>query len=169
MDEIWLKPPKRRTIDDINVIPIVDLFTTIIFFLLISSGFVAYTKLSLPPSIVSAAPPESVSEPPLSPRVHLVERDGSVDLELLWFGSAPGRQTVTLGRSNSQIADATIREASESAWRSFAETHDHPKAVQLGLSARLPYRYLIAAMDGLKKANSQVVLISYNSVERGPR
>ena len=67
IDEILQKRPKKR-MKDLNIVPILDMLTTVIFFLLMSTSFIEYTKLTLPPaSTISSA--NSSAVPPVAPKM----------------------------------------------------------------------------------------------------
>jgi biopolymer transport protein ExbD len=160
-DEFFQKP-KRRHIKDLNLVPIIDMFTTVVFFLLLSSSFDFFSKVTLPPSAtVSVATPDDASKP-LSPKLVLV-RNSPKELELIlnWEGEKPGSLSeiipVERGAERKMIQDLSKKIVTK-----FTKDHNAEKALQIGLDGEINYQSLIAVIDGVVEVMPNIVLISYN-------
>ena len=154
----------RRHIKDLNIVPILDMLTTVIFFLLMSTSFLEFTKLTVPPSQTTAAS-GAATAPPLSPKLVLVQRAEGLKLLLTWGGAAPGEAIETLKASNPDERRERVLEASRKLVEAFAKEHPSEKTLQLGLGARIPYQDLISAMDGARETLPDIVLISHHEAE----
>lgn len=155
MDEVF-KRPARRAIRDLNVVPIIDMFTTVVFFLLLSTSFIALTKLTVPPSRVSTIS-DPVAPPPLAPKMIVFGEAEQLKVSLSWAGTNPGIKTEAV-RKNS-LFETTKKMVEE-----FNKKYPDEKSLQLGMAENVKYQNLIAAMDGVRELMPDVVLISYQEV-----
>ncbi|MFZ9594974.1 MAG: ExbD/TolR family protein [Bdellovibrionia bacterium] len=155
MDEILLGRRRKHT-PDLNIVPILDMLTTVIFFLLISTSFVEYTKLTLPPSsTVVEQQTEAEKNPPLSPKL-LIRRQsqGFYSSELTWMGAHPSRLQV-------EMSESELREKVGKQLQDFAQHFPEEKTLQIGLDPGIPYQVLIQVMDATGPYLPNSVLISY--------
>jgi biopolymer transport protein ExbD len=161
MDEYFVRPPRRK-IREPNLIPIIDMFTCVIFFLLLSTGFVSYTKMTLPPSQVSTQT-DPLKPPPLSTKLLATEIKGELLIKLQWAGETPGETVRSLVRSQNP-SDQDQRQALLKLVQEMAKIYKvkNPaeKTVQIGLGSNVPYQELLTIMDALKDFFPDFILIS---------
>lgn len=159
IDDILQQKPKRH-VKDPNIVPILDMLTTVIFFLLMSTSFIEYTKLTLPPaSTVSAPPNPGKNVPPLAPKALLTKRGEAYRIVLSWGGEQPGQ-------SEAGAADeATILGGMKRLAQGFAERYPNEKTLQVSLGRDVRYQSLISMMDGAKDFLPDIVLVSYHTAE----
>ena len=159
LDELMSKP-HRRHIKDLNVVPIIDMLTTVVFFLLLSASFDSFTKLTLPPSgTVSVADP--VGPPPRSPKLLMLKKSAtSIDLVLSWEGEKPGQVKETVSGSGPERR-AQILAVSAKMVKTFLTEFPTETSLQLGLTRDLSYQDLISVMDGSREVMQNLILISY--------
>jgi biopolymer transport protein ExbD len=162
IDEIFAKRQKRH-VKDLNIVPILDMLTTIIFFLLLSTGFTQYTKLTVPPSAISKVSPSKNTPPPLTPKLLLVStRGGSNEVILTWEGTQPGKSKRELqtSKENEVLRSAEIKSAGEALTSEWVKNHPDEKTLMVGVSGSLPYQDIVSLMDGARTHLSDLVLIS---------
>ncbi len=161
MDDFAGLRPKRRSTMDIPLAPILDMLVAVIFFLLLSTTFVAYTKQNLPPAKVSTLP-ESSTETPLAPRV-LVQRSGEqIQLILSWQGLKPGEKRAMVRAQNPETFSADLYKAATDLVTPFSQTYVTELSVRLGLSESASFQDMITIMDAIVKSFPEIVLISYD-------
>lgn len=165
IDEYFGKRQPRHILD-LNIVPILDMLTTIIFFLLLSTSFMEYTKITIPPAKVSTSS-DPVAAPPLAPKIMLVPTAGGKDkLILSWRGATPGELIRDIQAADVTLRRAEILQKSEEITREFSRKYeDKEKSIQLGLGAKVPYQDLISLMDGVREVLPDLVLISYREAE----
>lgn len=163
IDSIFEKRPKRH-VKDLNIVPILDMLTTVIFFLLMSTGFMEYTKLTVPPSgttTVSA----SGGPPPLTPKMFLGKNtDGSLELLLSWQGSKPGELRKKVGPTEGTGTNPELLSAGKDLAKEFVKENPSERTIQVGLEPEVAYQNLVTLMDGIRESLPDVVLISYDEV-----
>ncbi|HLE00749.1 MAG TPA: biopolymer transporter ExbD [Bdellovibrionota bacterium] len=164
IDDIFAKRPKRH-IQDLNIVPILDMFTTIIFFLLLSTGFLEYTKLTVPPSKVSTIT-DPVVPPPLAPKIILAKtKREELRLFMFWSGENPGEVSETFKPLDERERRQAILRISDKFARDFSAKYPKEKSLQVGLGSKLPYQDLISVMDGVRDVMSDLVLISHHEAD----
>lgn len=156
-DDLLFVKRRRRHAREPSLVPIIDMMTTVIFFLLLSAGFTEYTKHTLPPSKTSTIT-DPVAPPPLAPKLVLGKAGEEITLLLTWGGTEPGIERKSLKESELETG---VRDF----LKTFHEKHPDEKSLQLALSPELPYRYLVSAMDGVRENLPDIVLISGEEAE----
>ncbi|MBY0469934.1 biopolymer transporter ExbD [bacterium] len=167
MDELFTKP-QRRHIKELNIVPILDMLTVIIFFLLMSTSFMEYTKLTLPPS-ATATVSSAAKIPPLNPKILMVKDGEDLKITLIWGGDKPGEQTQRVGAGRPNDMRLNIIRTTVEMTESFAKKYPKEKTVQMGAGARVAYQDLISLMDGVRDTLPDIVLISYGEAEARSR
>jgi hypothetical protein len=168
MDDFFEKP-RRRLVRELNIVPIIDMLTTVIFFLLLSTTFMEYTKLTVPPSKVSTIT-DPVAPPPLAPKLAFVRQGSGYRLVLSWAGATGGeiskdfQPDAGTDLASPKTAQALL-EFTKAAVGEFATKFPGEKSLQLGLGRDVAYQGLIAVMDGAREKMPDVVLISYDEAE----
>lgn len=161
IDQIFEKRPKRKVID-LNIVPILDMLVTVIFFLLLSTTFLEYVKLTVPPSAVASVLGDDERKP-VSPKFFVKKSGEELNLSLQWAGSTPGVRSARAVASDR----GSVIEKSRSLVDEFAKSYPSEKTVQLGLGAEVPYQNLVSVMDGIRPALPDVVLVHYREAEAG--
>jgi biopolymer transport protein ExbD len=163
MDDGWEFRSRRRTQIDIPIAPVLDMLVAVIFFLLVSTTFVGYTKQSDSPSRVSTTDQFTAqpSGPAIAPRL-LVTRDGDrVILNLRWRGSSAG-QTARVDARGVGYSKELLR-VSGQLIDNFARRFPDEKTLRLGFNRSARYQDVITAMDGVLRTIPNVVLLSYTT------
>lgn len=163
MDDLFAREKPRSTID-LNVVPIMDMLICVIFFLLLSTTFMGFTNLQVPPSAVT-----TISEPtrpePLAPKMMAYIRDNSLQIRLEWKGAKPGAQTALVPPQHLEGRALTVQEETRAMVKKFKDQYPGENTLQMSLSAEIPYQILIAMMDGAREQLPDVVLYSYSEVD----
>jgi len=158
MDDYFPTRHKRRIID-LNIVPILDMLTTVIFFLLLSTSFMEYTKLTVPPSGVAVIT-DPLVPPPLGPKLILFKAGKELKAMLTWVGSKPGEAMDSVPITDLDETRVGLVTLTRKMSKEFITKFPKEKTLQMGLSPKLPYQYLIAGMDGVRENMPDIVLIS---------
>lgn len=161
MDELFERP-HRKHIKELNLVPVIDMFTTVLFFLILSTSFFAFTKLTVPPAQVDTIT-KPLPKPPLSPRLLLGSGKGgaTVRLVLTWEGSDPGEAAETVDTQDAKAAPEAIRKKANAMLEEFLKKNPDEKSIRLSMTPNTSYQYMISVMDGVRDRISDVVLTSY--------
>jgi biopolymer transport protein ExbD len=152
IDEILQRRPKKK-FHELNIVPILDMLTTVIFFLLMSTTFIEYTKLTLPPAkTVNQTSPTAAL--PLVPRLLVNQAAQGYTLRLTWQGSKPGEAT-TESTAKNIVPDL------KKLLQQFAVQFPTEKTLQVSMQRDVKYQILISVMDGARDLLPDVVLLSY--------
>lgn len=160
-DQLFGKP-HRRHVQELNIVPILDMMTTVIFFLLLSTSFIEFTKITVPPSAVSTIT-DPVAPPPVTPKLILMKKSEGYRVQLSWTGREAGAiaraykiepQTQNAKSSDpvklaEQESLALMKLAGEIV-AEFATKYPTEKTFQVGMSGETPYQNLIGIMDGVQ-------------------
>ena len=158
---------EKRHMAHPNLVPIIDLFTCIIFFLLLSTSFIALTKITVPPSKVSTIT-DPIAPPPLAPKILLTDVGPQFKLTLFWAGATPGQDILLIPKSgdlSSLEMQTRVLGTTQKLARQFNQRYPDEKGIQLGLGGGIPYQLLLSTMDGLKDVLPDVILISHEEAE----
>lgn len=160
MDASFFQRAPKRHIQDLNIVPILDMLTTVIFFLLLSTSFMEYTKLSLPPSKTSVIT-DPVAPPPLGTKFLLVPVKEEFKAVLFWAGAEPGEFTkmIPLEKDPDLRRKAILKTSKEMA-DEFLKKYPKEKTIQLGLGSQVSYQDMVSLMDGVRDVFPDIVLIS---------
>lgn len=156
---------ERRHAPEPDLVPILDGLTAVIFFMLLSISFIGITKITMPPSSVSAASP--TDEIPVSGRV-LASLDGdTINVKLEWLGNHPGSLTEKVRRAGADEKNTALVEAAEKLAVQFKEKFPQEKTIQIALASQMNYQELISVMDGIRKNEmyEDLVLSSYTEAD----
>lgn len=157
IDEILQKRPKKH-VQDLNIVPILDMLTTVIFFLLMSTSFIEYTKLTLPPASTVEAAPSKNNAPPLAPKAWVTRKEGKIWVRLMWAGERPGQ-------TSAEAEESTLTAEARALAESFSKQYPSEKTLQVSMARDVNYQSLISLMDGVKDFLPDVVLVSYSEAE----
>ncbi len=159
MIEQILHTKKKKHVQDLNIVPILDMLTTVIFFLLMSTTFMEYTKLTLPPAASVVATGKNATQP-MNPKLLLRGRgNGKFLATLSWGGQNPGQsQDAADGRT---LLDVVRKQVGI-----FSKRYPEEKTLQVSLERTLPYQSLISVMDGAREHLPDIVLVSYHEADQ---
>lgn len=164
IDDLFQRRPKRH-VKDLNIVPILDMLTTVIFFLLMSTTFIEFTKLTVPPAKTSVIT-EADSKPPVAPKLLLTRQGTGLKLLLTWGGEKAGEASERVGADAlAEVRRDGLIKASRKLADSFARRFPAEKTLQVGLGAQVPYQDLISVMDGVREPFPDIALISYAEAE----
>jgi biopolymer transport protein ExbD len=145
---------KKKKIEDVNVAPILDVMFTIIFFLLVATSFEAYTKLTVPPSRVSAAQAKPGDEPPANPRVIVHKAgNGKFNIQISAAGKTPYEKDKDSDFEKLRINVSELV-------KNYLKKNPSEKTYQLTIESDMIYDVLIQAMDGIRESSEDVVLVA---------
>ena len=158
MIEEILRTRKKKHVQDLNIVPILDMLTTVIFFLLMSTTFIEYTKLTLPPQGTATATGPS-STRPLVPKLILRKGiPGEYVSTLAWAGEKPGQTEV-------KASEAELRGLIEAQIKKFSQIYPSEKTLQVSLEHSIHYQALVNVMDAARDSLPDTVLISYTEAD----
>ena len=156
---------EERHIPEPDLVPILDALTSVIFFLVLSTTFMEFTKVTVPPSKTSVIT-DPLRPPPVSGKilVQLDKKGSGLKLDLKWGGVSPDlvSENVTLigdRADNHLIEDAANKIVSE-----YLSKYPDEKSIQVGFGKNVNYQQMISTMDGIRKRIQDIVLISYHEV-----
>jgi biopolymer transport protein ExbD len=168
--------PEKRAISELNLVPIIDMFTTVIFFLLLSTMFIAYTKLTVPPSKVSTIT-QPLAPPPLAATLLVGnEQDDKVRMVLQWSGKEPGHSkaeaptqaaptTEQGSTSPSTPPGSPVIAATKKLISDFHARYPGERTIRIAMARTVEYQNLISVMDAVREDMPDVVLVSYDEAE----
>jgi biopolymer transport protein ExbD len=153
---------KRKETPEINVVPILDMLMSVIFFLLLTTTFLQFTKQSVPPSSISKIT-DPVLPPPVTAKLIGVNRGNDIKLMLDWTGATPGHAEakVTKDPTKPDESQKALLKATSDMINEFATKFPNEKTIQIGLGEDVNYQDLITIMDGSKDKLPDMVLFSY--------
>jgi biopolymer transport protein ExbD len=169
MDDFFERP-HRKEIFEINLVPVIDMLTTVIFFLLLSTVFIAFNKLTVPPSKVSTIT-NPVAPPPLAATILVAESAPSaasqtIELRFNWGGKEPGQVSQSVSIPDLETTPALLLDASKKLADEFHKKYPDERTIRVGLERTIPYQSLISVMDGIRESLPDLVLISYDETEQ---
>jgi biopolymer transport protein ExbD len=153
---------KHKDLPDLNVVPILDMLISVVFFLLLTTTFLQFTKQSVPPSSISKIT-DPVAPPPVSPKIIGVMKNGDLRMLLTWTGEHPGHaeKTVTVEPNKGDETQNAVVHAITDLITDFNTKYPKEKTIQIGLGEDVPYQHLVSIMDGSKEKLPDMVLFSY--------
>jgi len=157
---------KNRVPATLNLVPVMDMLTAIIFFLLVSTTFIEFAKLPVPPSGVKTIT-DPVVPPPLAPKLYVdYISPKNIGLLLVWSGVSPGefyKKAVVEEYSEEAPYPEKLKSDIDDLLSKFIKNHPLEKTLQLGFGENIPYRSMIAVMDGVLPLLPDIVLLSYKN------
>jgi biopolymer transport protein ExbD len=162
---------KHRHVKEIPLAPVLDLLTVVVFFLVLSSTFEVYKKNILPPAQVSKTESSNIDKDktdiPVNPKILIVLENGDLNIRLKWFGKKPGViEKLGVIRSDDQRYNIKLKESIEGLLNQFLAEYPQETAIQLGFSRQVYYQEVLSAYDGVLSKTPDVVLLSFDEVER---
>ncbi len=155
----------RKETPEPDLVPIVDCLVSVIFFLLFSTTFIELTKIVVPPAAVSNATMAD-SKVPVSPKFFLSVNGNTIDLQLSWGGSNPGKLKGNVIRVEAHGVSAALESKVKEMADEFQKSNANENTMQIALSKDASYQEMINMMDGLMKSKKtfDIVLMSPNEV-----
>lgn len=157
MDDFY-KPVVKQSIHELSVVPILDMFISLIFFLVLSISFIPLTKLTIPPSGVSKIT-EPLAPPPISPKLLIKKKGISLLAELRWEGLEPGSLQEIWDKDIWQNPTLLVEKVAEMLAKK-SELFRGEKTLQISLSAETELQILISVLDGSRAILPDAVLNS---------
>jgi len=150
-------PRKPRELDEPNLIPILNLFIVIIFFLIFMSSFQKLTEQALPKASVSTQQLENNDDVPLNPKliIHTL-KDETTTLLLSWEGNNPGSLAKDFIINDTEKLKEETGLLVEEFWKEYPEE----KTIQVGMSSKSKLQTLISVLDIVKDKTPSIVMIS---------
>lgn len=147
----------------IDLVPIIDAMTCVIFFLLLSSTFVEFTKITMPSSMTSEFKTTSDSDKkPLAPKLFGLVQNNEISLVLSWLGEQPGHLKKKILRDPQNKRSEELQQASTELVKEFKIKFPNENSLQIGLSSQASYQELISAIDGARKEFNDIVMTSWS-------
>lgn len=148
-----------------ELVPILDALTCVIFFLVLSTTFVQFTKITVPPSQTSVVD-KPIVDPPITPKLVVKSKPtGEINASLKWAGKAPGRSGDQLILKNPTERSLELEEKIEKLVKGFQEKYPEEKTLQIAFSKDVNYQQVITVMDGARKVVENLVLVSWTDAE----
>jgi len=163
MDDLFHRDKPRVGIE-LNIVPIMDMLICVIFFLLLSTSFISYTNLQVPPSQVTTITDPQRPEPVAAKMMAFI-RDNRLQIRLEWKGARPGSKTALVEPQELLGRALKVQTQTRSVIEAFKKLHPNENTIQMSLSAEIPYQILISMMDGARELLPDVVLYSYDEVD----
>ena len=159
-----------QQVKGLNLIPIVDMLTTIIFFLQMTVTFYSYSKHTLPPSAMSAASAaDAAKAPPLNLRA-ITKQIGAdrYRLVMAWQGANPSSLSYDF-----DLASTTSKEALRGVIAGIKAKASEIKdgvgrgenTLRITLDKQIPLQILVTIMDGVKEKFPDLVLSNWSEAE----
>lgn len=145
----------------IDLVPILDAMTAVIFFLVLSGTFIEYTKHTMPQSTTSTIT-NPIAPAPVAPKLFIIAMSEKLDLVLKWEGDKPGMKSYRIPRSSENNRSKMLERAVDKLTSEFKKTYPNENNIQLGLSELATYQETITVIDGIKNNIKDVVMNSYS-------
>ncbi len=162
---MFAKKKVHRHVGEIPLAPIIDMLVCVIFFLILSTTFTEYNKVSLPPasSSIYSGPTAENPKPPLSPHLYVKLEDNKQEEKqfsfvLKWSGESPDQ----IARKN--IDEQNLNENLKQVLSDFKARFPKEKSIQLALGFNVSYQKLVSVMDQILPIIPDVVLESYADI-----
>lgn len=145
----------------IDLVPIIDAMTCVIFFLLLSSTFVEYTKITMPPAVSAVAKSSVSKDPPVAPKLLGVIKGNNINLTLSWAGQKPDQIVKRVKRDAKNQPSEDLRASALEIVEEFKKKFPEEKTMLLGFSSKVTYQEVISTMDGARKVVQDLVMVSW--------
>ncbi len=149
----------------IDLVPIIDAMTCVIFFLLLSSTFVEFTKISMPQAVSSVVTTSAAKEPPLTPKLIGVVKGDFIHLVLSWSGKSPSQMEKRVKRDPNNQRSEALQATAQGVAAEFKRMFPNEPALLLGLSPQATYQEMISVMDGARQEMKDLVLVSWTEAQ----
>lgn len=157
---------KKSSIDELNVVPILDMFVSIVFFLLLSASMVGMTKIVLPPSSTTTIE-SGTTKLPVNAKVFVISseaKSGMFKVILKWEGSRPGSDSIHVDEDVFKEPSKIVTNIQDMI-KKFKDAYPEERTIQIGMQSSIPYQWLISVMDGVREVMPDMVLTSYQMAD----
>ncbi len=145
----------------IDLVPIIDAMTCVIFFLLLSSTFIEFTKITMPPAVSTVAAASLAKDPPVAPKLIGVVKGQTIQLVLTWNGKEPDRLTKKVTRDANNARSDDLQAKALEIVEEFNKKFPKEQTMLLGFSPDATYQEMISTLDGARKVIPDVVMVSW--------
>ncbi len=160
--------PHRRKIEEMPIAPILDMMVAVIFFLLLSTTFIEFTKQTLQP--VEIRTTQMAQGPlPLSPKLFTTRTKEWLSLNLTWSGERPGHLKKNITNVDPLQFSKDLINVSRELATEFHQRFPAESNVQLSFGPDIFYQEIISVMDGVQSQIPNVLLTSYDEALRQQR
>lgn len=149
----------------IDLVPIIDAMTCVIFFLLLSSTFVEFTKITMPQAVSSVAATSVAAEPPLTPKLIGVIKGQYLEMVMAWNGKSPDRMMKRVLRDPKNQRSEALQATTQGVVQEFKRMFPQEKALMLGFSPKVTYQEVISVMDGARQEINDLVMVSWTEAQ----
>ena len=145
----------------IDLVPIIDAMTCVIFFLLLSSTFIEYTKITMPSAISVVSATSVAKDPPVSPKLIGAIKGSYIYLTLSWAGNSPDKIVRKIKRDPDNKRSEELQSSAFDVVDEFIKKYPGEKTMLLGFSSKATYQEVISTMDGARKVLQDLVMVSW--------
>lgn len=145
----------------IDLVPIIDAMTCVIFFLLLSSTFIEFTKITMPQAVSSVVTASTTNEPPLTPKLIGVIKGNYIHMVLSWNGKKPDHFSKRVLRDPKNGRSEALQATTQGIVQEFKKIFPQEQALLLGFSPAVTYQEMISTMDGARQEVSDLVMVSW--------
>lgn len=150
----------EQHIPEPDLVPILDALTSVIFFLILSTTFMEYTKLTLPPSKTSVISDPQRPQPVSAKLFYHISNNKTSRVILKWAGANPDMISEQVERKDPLVRSAEIEKTIEKMVTQFKEQYPEEKTIQISFSSDSTYQEMINVMDGARTGLQDIVLVS---------
>lgn len=148
-----------------ELVPVLDALTSVIFFLVLSTTFVQFTKLTVPPSQTSIVD-KPIVDPPLNPKLIVRAKNANtVNAMMKWQGERPANLQEQIVIKEATTRSEELEQKIEKLVSDFSEKYPNEKTLQISFSKDVNYQQVITVMDGVRKKMDNIVLVSWAEAE----
>ncbi len=149
----------------IDLVPIIDAMTCVIFFLLLSSTFVEFTKITMPQAVSAVAQTSVNKDPPIAPKLIGVIKGNDLHMVLSWAGKHPDHIIKKVARDPQNKRSLVLQSTTQQVVAEFKKKFPDEKAILLGFSPQVTYQEVISAMDGARQELQDLVMVSWTEAQ----
>ena len=149
----------------IDLVPVIDAMTCVIFFLLLSSTFVEFTKITMPQATSAIAATSVSKDPPISPKLIGVIQGKELHMVLSWTGKTPDRIIKKVARDPKNARSISLQATTKEIVAEFKKKFPEEKAILLGFSPQVTYQEVISSMDGAREELQDLVMVSWTEAQ----
>lgn len=160
MDDFIVHRKKRKGIIELQIAPVLDMLVAVIFFLLLSTTFVEFTKQSIPPMVISSVTDPKKTEV-VAPKVLAMRDATSLTVMLTWGGAAPGKYVRVLPSKEEKTPSADVIRILDQMIKDFQIIYPNETTVQVGFNEVATMQDVLSVMDAVAARLPDIALISY--------
>ena len=158
---------KKNDLVQVNLTPVLDMITVVIFFLLFTASFNTLTQHSVPPVMQKQVEAHDLHKPLYSILIVSIDSNGKYSLRLAWDGGEPGELAAIAHIDAGRKSFRPLVEESKKVVELFKNSYPQVDFIKVGLSSEMNYQDLISVMDGVRSVIKNIVLVSYMDLASG--